>query len=36
MIITRIRLRLRPALAVAIALLPFILAACNNGGSSGY
>jgi hypothetical protein len=36
MIITRIRLRLRPAFAVAIALLPLILAACNNGGSSGY
>src|SRR6266404_7680631 len=36
MIITRIRLRLRPAFAVAIAFLPLILAACNNGGSSGY
>lgn len=36
MIITRIRLRLRPAFAAAMALLPLILAACNNGGSSGY
>jgi hypothetical protein len=36
MIVTRIRLRLRPAFAVAIALLPLILAACNNGWSSGY
>jgi hypothetical protein len=36
MITTQIRLRLRPALAVAIALLPLIVAACNNGGSSGY
>jgi hypothetical protein len=30
------RLRLRPILAAAIALLPLVLAACNNGGSSGY
>jgi hypothetical protein len=30
------RLRLRPVLAAAIAFLPLILAACNNGGSSGY
>ena len=36
MIITWIRLRLRRAFAVAIALLALILAACNNGGSSGY
>jgi hypothetical protein len=34
MIITR--LRVRGALAIAIALLPLILGACNNGGSSGY
>jgi len=30
------RVRLRPVLTVVIALLPLILAACNNGGSSGY
>ena len=30
------RVRLRPVLTAVIALLPLILAACNNGGSSGY
>jgi hypothetical protein len=30
------RLRLRPILAIATALLSLMLAACNNGGSSGY
>jgi hypothetical protein len=30
------RLRLRPTLSAVMALLPLILAACNNGGSSGY
>jgi hypothetical protein len=30
------RLRLRPVLTAVIALLPLILAACKNGGSSGY
>jgi hypothetical protein len=28
--------RLRRILAAAITLLPFIVAACNKGGSSGY
>lgn len=30
------RLRLRPILGAATALLSLLLAACNNGGSSGY
>ena len=30
------RVRLRPVLTAVIALLPLILAACKNGGSSGY
>jgi hypothetical protein len=30
------RLRFRQVLAVAVMLLPLILAACNKGGSSGY
>jgi predicted small secreted protein len=28
--------RIRQVLVAAIALLPLILAACNNGNSSGY